>query len=676
MNNRFGLKDAAILGLLAVVLIVLFLQMVQRDRMFLQQDSVMGKLSGLEQQVARLENKVDKGASTPPSIIVQPSPVIIQQMGGGGGVQTTQGVAVPAESGASAGAAAPAASSSSAAATGSVLGDEAWPRPGAPVKRQPPVGVFSDATKMPGFGLGGEITEIFEAQLKTLTPQIATDVYARRIHELVLESLGRLNPQTLEVEGLLAEAWQVDPNGLWLRARLRNGVRFSDGKPITAEDFRWTYHEYILNEGIDAERVRSIYRDSIKKVSAIDDRTVEFEFFEPLFTNVDNALGMFVLPKHVYATQSPAQINASTGLLVGSGPFRLANFDVNRQWAPPAAVVLERNEQYWGPKPTLDTLRYEAINEEIARLNSFRKGDADIITPSAPQFVSKREDKDWKETTQFLQWVNMRSGYSFIAWNCGNRNGVPTPFVDKRVRRAMTLLLDREQMMRDIWKGVGQVAKGNQPIGSPGENKQIKPWPFDPVAGLALLKEAGWEDRDGNGVLENDKGAEFEFEFSYAGGSEISERVAKFVKDAYTNAGIKVSLRSSDWSVYQDLMKKRDFDAITLGWGANAPESDPRQIFHSSSIQNQGDNFAQWANADADRLIDAGRRELDPAKRAKIWQELEKVLHEEGPYTFVRSPPWLRIVSTNVGNITKFPAGLLPQEYFRVSGAAVPKPTN
>lgn len=673
MNNRFGLKDAAILGLLGVVVIVLFLQMVQRDRVFEQQESVMSKLSGLEQQVARLENKVDKGTSNPPQIVVQPAPVIIQQIGGGGGsgatTSTTQGTTTS-NAGASAAGSAPA---SQPAAT---LADDAWQRSGVPVKKQPAMGVFRDATEMPGFGPGGEITEIFEAQMKTLTPQIATDVYARRLHELVLESLGRLNPQTLEVEGLLAEAWQIDPKGLWLRARLRNGVRFSDGRPVTAEDFRWTYHEYILNEGIDAERVRSIYRDSIKKVTAIDPRTVEFEFFEPLFTNVDNALGMFVLPKHIYETQSPAQINASTGLLVGSGPFRLANFDINRQWAPPAAIVLERNEQYWGPKPTLDRLRYEAINEEIARLNSFRKGDADIITPSAPQFISKREDKEWQPTTQFLQWVNMRSGYSFIAWNCGNRNGVPTPFVDRRVRRAMTLLLDREQMIRDIWKGVGQVAKGNQPIGSPGENKQIRPWPFDQSAGLALLKEAGWEDRNGNGVLENAQGAEFEFEFSYAGGSEISERIAKFVKDAYTNAGIKVRLRSADWSVYQDYMKKRDFDAITLGWGANAPESDPRQIFHSASIENQGDNFAQWANSEADRLIDAGRRELDPAKRAVLWQELEKVLHEEQPYTFVRSPPWLRIVSSNVGNITKYPAGLLPQEYFRMSGASVPKPAN
>jgi peptide/nickel transport system substrate-binding protein len=128
--------------------------------------------------------------------------------------------------------------------------------------------------------------------------------------------------------------------------------------------------------------------------------------------------------------------------------------------------------------------------------------------------------------------------------------------------------------------------------------------------------------------------------------------------------------------VYQDLMKKRDFDAITLGWGANGPESDPKQIYHSDSIKNQGDNFAQWASADADRCIDEGRKEMDFDKRQEWWQKLEAVLHEEQPYTFVRVPPWARFVSKKFGNVNPYPKGLQADEFYMSGSGSTPSPGN
>jgi peptide/nickel transport system substrate-binding protein len=646
MQNRFGLKDFVLLVLVLALIVSVWLKMIQSDRHWEKAQTIVAKLQGLESQVSRLEGKVDAGVRMAPG--------------------SGQGAAIGATAG------------GSAAASTSGPRDDSWARPGIPIEWQPEPGFASNPFAVAGAQDGGEFTEIWEAQTKVLTPLISTDVYSRRVQEVVLESLGDLDPQTLKMRGLLAEAWQLDPEGLWLRARIRAAARFSDGQPVTAEDIRWTFHEYLMNEQLDAERSRSIMRDSIKEVKAIDERTVEFVFRERLFTNISNALGMFVLPKHYYSRFSPAQINQSTGLLVGSGPFRLrdAGGGGERQWSPPADVVVERNAQYWGPKPRLASIRFQAINEEIARLNSFRKGDADMITPSSPQFVTKSEDPEWTRDTEFLKWINMRCGYSFIAWNCGERNGKPTPFADKRVRQAMTMLLDREKMIRDIWKGIGVVAKGNMPLESPGANKDIQPWPFDRRRALDQLKALGWDDRDGDGILEDSNGNPFTFEYSYAGGSEISERVARFVKDAYQEAGIVVTLRSADWSVYQDFLKKRDFDAITLGWGANSPESDPKQIFHSESIQNQGDNFAQWNSPEADRLIEAGRREMDPEKRAKIWQQLEAVLHEEQPYTFVRVAPWLRFSAKRLGNVQMYPSGLVPQEFVRLGGPATPKPAN
>lgn len=672
MQNRFGVKDFVLIGLMVLVGVLVFTGMRQADRAWERNEdtlarvkSIEGQVGGLGRQLGDLDAAVRKSQEAAEAAKAELAAV---RQAIAAGVTVKGG-----EAGGAGGSVETAPKGTPAVESGSL--DASWARPGVKVLWQPPFEFATEPRTVEGFKTGGEVTEIWEAQTKTLSPYISTDVYSRRVQELVLESLGDYDPKTLKTEGRLADAWQIDPDGKWLRAHIRDGAKFSDGQPVTAEDFRWTFHEYLMNEQIEAERSRSILRDSIDKVEAINPRTVEFTFKERLFSNVDNALGIFVLPKHVYSKFTAAQINKSTGLIVGSGPFRLRNFDPDRQWAPPEDIVLERNEQYWGPRPALATLRYKAINEEIGRLNAFYAGDADIITPAAPQFVAKQEDPEWRKRTRFLKWVNMRSGYSFIAWNCGERTGKLTPFHDRDVRVGMTLALDREKMIKDIWKGIGEVAKGNQPLNSPASNPDVKPWPFDRARAKEMFKKAGWEDRDGDGVMEDRLGNQFTFEFTYAGGSEIGERIARFVKDAYTDVGIRVTLRSVEWAVYQDLLKTRDFDAITLGWGANSPESDPQQIFHSDSIKNQGDNFAQWSNAEADRLIEAGRRELDDQKRYKIWRQLEAVLNDEQPYTFVRVPPWTRFVSVRVGNVVTYPKGLEPIEYFKF-GPAQAAPAN
>jgi peptide/nickel transport system substrate-binding protein len=211
---------------------------------------------------------------------------------------------------------------------------------------------------------------------------------------------------------------------------------------------------------------------------------------------------------------------------------------------------------------------------------------------------------------------------------------------------------------------------------SPGSNPAVKPLPFDPDRAKALLAEAGWKDRDGDGVLENEKGEKFRFEYTYATGGEISEKIARFVKDSYGRAGIEVTTRPVDWSRYQDLLKTRDFDAITLAWSANSPESDPRQIWHSESVKEGGDNFIQWKSEKVDALIEQGRRTMDEATRMQVWQAFEAAVAEEQPYTFIRVSPWLRFVSRDFGNVNTYRSGLQPEAFFRTGGGSVPAPSN
>ena len=625
MQNRFGLKDFVFLVVLLATLGSVWLSMVQKTRMELAQADAQAKLDAIEQQVAQLARKVE------------------------------QGVAVAPQAG---GAAAPS-------------GDP-WARPGVKVERWPMPHPASDPSGVPGFAVGGEFAELFEAQPAKLTPYISSDVYSTRVLDRVCEGLGSFNPRTLKMEGALADGWQIDPDGLWIRAHIHPRARFSDGAPVTAEDVRWTNLDFIANPLIEAERARST-QDNLKDVKVIDERTVEFVFKEPLFTNILIAFGNPVLPKHYYSRFEPSQVNQATGLLMGSGQFRLGRLpagpeDLDNQWTPGEDVELVRNEQYWGEKPALERMRFRTVKDDLARLVAYRNGEGSMMLPTSPQFNKVlREDPDFEKTSYALKWTNMRCGYSFIAWQCGPRNGKLTPFHDKRVRRAMTHLLDRERMIRDIWDGIGIVAKGPMNPESPASDPAVKPLAFDPDKARALLKEAGWEDRNGDGVLEDARGDRFEFEYTYATGGEISERLARFVKDSYSKAGIVVNTRPLDWSRYQEILKLRDFDAITMGWGANAPESDPRQIWHSESIKEGGDNFTQWSSKDCDALIEKGRRTMDEAGRMQVWRQFEAVIAEDQPYTFVRVAPWLRFVKRDFGNVNTYKTGLQPEEFCRLS---------
>lgn len=628
MQNRFGIKDFLFLVVLLATLGSVWLSMVQKTRMELAQADMKAKLDGIEQQLAQLGRKVESGVALAPG----------------------------------AGAAAAAAA------------DDSWARPGVKIERWAAPHPATDPTKVPGFAIGGEFTELFEAQPAKLVPYISSDVYSTRVLDRVCEGLGSFNPKTLRMEGSLADGWQIDPDGLWIRAHIHPRARFSDGHPVTAEDVRWTNLDFIANPLIEAERARST-QDNLEDVKVIDERTVEFVFKEPLFTNILVAFGNPVLPKHFFSRFEPSQVNQATGLIMGSGQFRIERLpsgpeDLSNQWTPGQDVVLVRNEQYWAEKPSLDRLRFRTVKDDLARLVAYRNGEGSMMLPTSPQFNKVlREEPDFEKSSYALKWTNMRCGYSFIAWQCGPRNGKLTPFTDKRVRRAMTHLLDRERMIRDIWDGIGIVAKGPMNPESPGSDPAVQPLAFDPEKAKALLAEAGWQDRNGDGVLEDAKGDPFEFEYTYATGGEISERLARFVKDSYAKAGIVVKTRPLDWSRYQEILKLRDFDAITMGWGANAPESDPRQIWHSESIKEGGDNFTQWSNKDCDALIEKGRRTMDEAERMQVWRQFEAVIAEDQPYTFVRVAPWLRFVKRDFGNVNTYKTGLQPEEFFRIMSA-------
>lgn len=511
------------------------------------------------------------------------------------------------------------------------------------------------ATQQEDYAAGDWLVQAFNVNLKTITPLVSTDVYATKIQSYVLESLLIRDPDTLEWQGLLAKSWSVSEDGMTFVFKLRDGLTFSDGVALTADDVVFSYR-FMMTEAIQAPTERSYY-SKIESVEALDPHTVKFRFREPYFNALTLAGGMDVMPKHFYESylKRPNEFNQSKGLLLGSGPYRLED---PRGWSPDKGMVeLRRNPRYWGPvKPTFDRILWRSIENDSARLTTFRNGDIDSYGSRPIEYQKLVEDTELAKKASHWEYRNPLAGYSYLGWNQA-RKGKPTRFADRRVREAMTYLIDRQRIIQEIYLGYGEVAMSPFRANSRQHDPALSPRAYDPGKGEELLRQAGYEDRNGDGMLEDADGNPFEFELVYGQSSEDTGRLVLFLKDMLARAGILLKPKPSEWAVMVDLLDRRDFDAMALGWSGTL-ESDLYQIFHSSQIEGSGNNAVNYRNPKLDRLIEEARATVDEKKRMPLWQAAENEIYRDQPYTFLMRRKSLVFIDRRIKNVVKTKIGL------------------
>lgn len=495
----------------------------------------------------------------------------------------------------------------------------------------------------------------FGSGLKTITPLVSSDAYASEVQNYVLESLLARDPDTLEWQGLIAQDWSVSDDGLTITFRLKRDVSFSDGQPLTARDVAFSF-EFVMNEAIAAPRHRA-YLAKIKRVTALDDYTVEFVFAEPYFNSLQLAGGMEILPEHFYRRflDDPRRFNESRGLLLGSGPYRLANPE---NWTPDQGrVELERNPRYWGTVDgSFDRIVWRVIENDSARLTTFRNQDIDLYLARPREYQQLLDDQGLAARSHHYEYMSPTAGYAYIAWN-QDRAGKPTRFADPRVRMAMSHLTDVDRVIKEVYLGYAERAVSPFSPRSKQHDPAQTPIPHDIERARALLAEAGFADRNGDGILEGEDGKPFEFELTFFQDSEDTRRMVLFLRDLYARAGVVMKPRPTEWSVMIDNLNQKDFDAITLGWTSGV-ETDIFQIFHSSQIVDGGDNFITYRNAELDRLIDAARAEVDEERRMALWRQAERHLVADQPYTFLFRRQTLAFVDKRIAGLENTALGL------------------
>jgi len=511
------------------------------------------------------------------------------------------------------------------------------------------------ATRLPGYASGDWSVDAFGTNLKTITPLVSTDAYASNVQSYVLESLIIRNPDTLEWEGLIAKSWKVSEDGLVISFQLRDDVSFSDGEPLTAEDVVFTY-DFIMTEAIQAPRDRA-YLEKIKNVKANGKFEVIFTFKEPYFEALSLAGGMSILPKHFYASylKEPQKFNESKGLLLGSGPYKLID---PKNWTPDKGnIELVRNERYWGDvQPSYNRILWKIIQNDSARLTTYRNGDIDTYSARPVEYQELKKDAQIIAKSQNFEYMPPVVGYSYIGWN-QVRDGNPTRFADKRVRQAMTYLTDVNRIIKDVFLDYAEPAVSPFGETSKQHDNALQPYKFNLDKAKALLKEAGYEDRDGDGVLEDKAGKPFEFKLTYLESNEDTKRMVLLLKDLYSRAGVRMIPFPQEWPVMLENLDKKDFEAITLGWTSGI-ETDLYQIFHSDQAISNGDNYISYKNPALDKLIVEARRTVDEGKRMPLWQQAERILYEDQPYTFLMRRKNLLFVDKRIHNVLMTKLGL------------------
>jgi len=412
-----------------------------------------------------------------------------------------------------------------------------------------------------------------------------------------------------------------------------------------------------MDSKIAAPRVRA-YFNRIESVRASGNK-VTFQMNEPYFESFEIIAQMPILAEHVYSqyleSVTKAEVfNSSTNLLFGSGPYRMANAN---DWLPGQMIELVPNERYWGLLPgTFSKLIFKTITTDTARLTEFKNGDLDVYGARPLEYRDLMGDQAIVERTKNFEYFNPRGGYSYIAWN-QLKSGKSTVFADRKVRQAMTYLTDRQRIVDEVFLGYAVAANGPfNPLGKQN-NKSLPTREYDIEKAKRLLAEAGFLDRDGDGVIESKTGEPFTFELIYPSGSDDYKRMMLLLKDSYVRAGILMEPVPTQWPMVIDALDKKNFDAISLAWTAGF-EVDIYQMLHSSQTEPGGDNFMNYKNANFDRLIEQARGEMDEAIRMDHWHRVHEIIWEDQPYTYLMWRKSLVFIDGRFENVKNVRSGI------------------
>jgi peptide/nickel transport system substrate-binding protein len=473
----------------------------------------------------------------------------------------------------------------------------------------------------------------------TLNAVLQTDVPEQLVLAYVSRNLFDFDAGLHLVPGL-AERIDASPDGLTYTVTLRAEAVWEDGTPVTPADAVFTIRK-IADPATPSPLFKPLFEDLIS-AEEVSDHAFRVQFRKPYAYRAMSFV-MPVLPVRRFAGV-PFDRAPDNRKPFANGPYRLAS------WKPQESLVLERNPRAWGPPASFDRILFRIFPENDVAYRALVEGSLDETLIDASLKDRAAGDAAFAACCRVIEFYDL--DYSYIALD----TRLPF-FSDARVRRALTMLLDRDGIAAHLYRGSARVISGPWAPQSPASDPAVTPLPFDPAAAARLLDEAGWRDTNGNGIRDRG-GREFDFELLVSSGNTIGREIDETFVAELARAGVRAHVRSLEWASFVERLDSGSFEAASLASSAPDPNPDPYAYWHSSQWPPRGLNSGYYKNAEADRLMDEARTEMDETKRIALYHRLHRIFRDDAPAIFVVNSTKKYALRRRLEGVASSPLGL------------------
>jgi microcin C transport system substrate-binding protein len=497
-----------------------------------------------------------------------------------------------------------------------------------------------DPVASPYAKVGGEVSEFASQYPKSLNYYLDNNVFSSTLFGALYESLLGMNMQTLAYEPGLARTWTISEDKKTFTLQLDPRARWSDGRPITAADVRFTF-DTIMNPG-NMTGPHKVSLERFEPPEVLDRLTIRFRAKEVHWENLGAVGGMQILPKHEMEGKDFNGINFAFPVV--SGPYRLGELKDGRY------AVLERRADWWRADwpsaqgtGNFQRLRYRFYASRENAFEALKDGEIDVFAI----YTSRLWVKGTDGTPFYRNWIVKQNvvnrkpvGFQGFAMNMRK-----PPFDDVRVRKAMAHLLDRPTMNRTLMYNQYFLHRSYyEDLYGPDHPCPNELVEFDPGAARKLLAEAGWKVDPASGLLKKDGKP---LAFSFLTRDPSSNKFLQIFDKALKDVGIQMTIDQKDWSAWSKDMDEYNYQMTWAAWGAGLFK-DPEGMWASKEASRQGGvNITGFQDARVDELIEKQKTEFDVEKRHAMCREIDQILCEQVPYVLLWNTNSVRLLYWN-----------------------------
>lgn len=480
---------------------------------------------------------------------------------------------------------------------------------------------------------GGELVIAKSSEVVSLDPAGSNDVPSSDVQANIYESLTQLDDD-MNVQPLLAESWDAVEEDVW-EFTLKEGITFHDGSDFNAEVVKANI-ERILDE--DVASPRKFLFEMVTDVEVVDDFTVRFttEYpFAPLPAHLAHSGGAMVSLDVIEEDYASMEDGNDPGTVVNEKPVGTGYFTFD-EWKSGESIRVVRNEDYWGENALLDSVLYKIVSEDLTRVAELETGDSHISDPLSPSDFDQIDQSDGT-------FVHTQSSVSlsYIGFNMAKE-----PFDDVRVRQAISMAIDKEQIIEGIYEGFGVPAIGPIPPDVFGFDDSVSGLDYDIERAKELLAEAGYPDGFSTTIWTNDS----------------RERIdtAVNLQAQLKEIGIDLKIEEIEWGAYLAQTAEGEHDMFILGWSTPTGDADYAMyaLFHSNNFGEPG-NRTFTADDQLDELLDLGRKTPGEEERLDIYAEAQELLVDLAPMIYIHHSEFLLGVRNEVKGLKQLPTQIL-----------------